>query len=108
MGIHLVAVVKLPLLHWFKLSPLFWPFNLYLPLVRHLPRMCNTISTASSLLAFRLRQILAQGPHHRPNGQGRMERAFHLFIQELLSPPARLRHGSLEEASFHAFVSLAI
>nr|DAD21478.1 TPA_asm: hypothetical protein HUJ06_022941 [Nelumbo nucifera] len=108
MVIHLVAAVKLPLLGYFKLSPLFWPFNLYLPLARHLPGICTTISTASSLLALRLRQIIGRGLHHHPNGQTRMERAFRLFVQEIFPPQAPQRPDTVDETTFHELLSISL
>ena len=42
-------------LHAFKFSILLWPFNLTLPLLRDLPRVCATLRGAASLYAAELR-----------------------------------------------------
>ncbi|OVA15881.1 hypothetical protein BVC80_1821g40 [Macleaya cordata] len=109
--IHLMTVTKLRFIYLFKLSPLLWPFNLYLPLARQLPRICDVLSNASSLFVFRLRLILAQegGGAHQDHlihgggggGRNRWERAFRLFCQEVLPSAAQLRRNRNHEATLH-------
>ncbi|KAJ4962781.1 hypothetical protein NE237_022720 [Protea cynaroides] len=97
MAIHLLVVVaKMPFLQqWFLLSPLFWPFNLYLPVSRYVIRMCNTLSTASSLLTFRLRRIIAGGRNGEGRGLNRIERALRLFWQETIAGSTYYPHNAM-------------
>ena len=46
-------------LHVFQFSFLLWPFNLALPLARHLPRVCITLRRAASHYAAELRGYLS-------------------------------------------------
>lgn len=46
-------------LHVFQFSFLLWPFNLALPLARHLPRVCITIRRAAAYYAAELRGYLS-------------------------------------------------
>jgi hypothetical protein len=50
-------------MHAFKLAVLLWPFNLALPQLRHLPRVCITLRAAASHYAAELREYLAAGNH---------------------------------------------
>lgn len=44
--------------HAFKFSILLWPFNLVLPLLRHLPRVCVTLRGAAAHYDAELRSYL--------------------------------------------------
>ncbi|SPT20522.1 unnamed protein product [Triticum aestivum] len=57
------------LLHAFKFSILLWPFNLTLPLLRDLPRVCATLRGAASLYAAELRASLAGRRRRAPAPQ---------------------------------------
>ncbi|MQM18908.1 hypothetical protein Taro_051908 [Colocasia esculenta] len=105
MAIHALAAVlaKRPILHLlFRLSPLLWPFNLYLPQVRQLPEVCRTVCTASTLLAFRLRRIIAaRVPRYR--------RAVHLLWDELrVDQPRRHPLNVLDDSSISSLLAVAI
>ncbi|CAA6672571.1 unnamed protein product [Spirodela intermedia] len=107
MAIHFLAgavVVKRPLLQLlFRLSPLLWPFNIYLPLARQLPGMCNATVAATSLLLFRLRRIVAaRVPRYR--------RALRLLQDELdgADGVGRRRAAALDDGSLQSLLSVAI
>ncbi|OVA19020.1 hypothetical protein BVC80_8335g3 [Macleaya cordata] len=106
MVMPLIVLAKLPLLHLFKLSPLLWPFNLYLPFARQVTRMCNAITNGSLLFGFRVRQVLAQGPHYR--GRRGWERAF-LLLSQLLGNNglAQPRLNDMDRSSLNALLSVA-
>ncbi|XBI95766.1 hypothetical protein VPH35_032158 [Triticum aestivum] len=55
------------LLHAFKFSILLWPFNLTLPLLRDLPRVCATLRGAASLYAAELRASLGGRRRRAPS-----------------------------------------
>ncbi|XP_044320814.1 uncharacterized protein [Triticum aestivum] len=57
------------LLHAFKFSILLWPFNLTLPLLRDLPRVCATLRGAASLYAAELRASLGGRRRRAPAPQ---------------------------------------
>ena len=57
------------LLHAFKFSILLWPFNLPLPLLRDLPRVCATLRGAASLYAAELRASLGGRRRRAPGPQ---------------------------------------
>ncbi|XXG63814.1 hypothetical protein AAC387_Pa05g1916 [Persea americana] len=101
MGIHVLAA-KLPFMHIFKLSPLLWPFNLYLPVLRHLQRVCQAFSDFSAFFAFRLRQILTV---HQEGRDTRWERAMRLFYQEFMP---HQRPDVLDDSSIQTFLSLSL
>ncbi|KAM3371078.1 hypothetical protein ACQJBY_018450 [Aegilops geniculata] len=46
-------------LHAFKFSILLWPFNLTLPLLRQLPRVCATLRAAAAHFDAELRALLS-------------------------------------------------
>ncbi|KAL5714010.1 hypothetical protein ACHQM5_016028 [Ranunculus cassubicifolius] len=95
-------ILKPCLLHLFKLTPLLWPCNLYLPKIRQLQKTCTTISHASSLFVFRLRRILIERPDDQDERINRWERAFRLFCQEMLPTAHSFRRGRpANEVSFH-------
>ncbi|KAM0827859.1 hypothetical protein ACQ4PT_067913 [Festuca glaucescens] len=50
-------------MHAFKFAVLLWPFNLALPQLRQVPRVCITLRAAASHYAAELRAYLA-GNHH--------------------------------------------
>uniref|UniRef100_A0A453D7V4 Uncharacterized protein n=1 Tax=Aegilops tauschii subsp. strangulata TaxID=200361 RepID=A0A453D7V4_AEGTS len=43
----------------FKFSVLLWPFNITLPLLRHLPRVCATLRAAAAHFDAELRALLS-------------------------------------------------
>ncbi|KAI5010271.1 hypothetical protein ZWY2020_012408 [Hordeum vulgare] len=64
------------LLHAFKLSILLWPFNLTLPLLRHLPRVCATLQGAASLSAAELRASLGGRRRSAPAPPPQLDRQY--------------------------------
>ncbi|CAM0902016.1 unnamed protein product [Alopecurus aequalis] len=48
MVVHVVLLAAGGVVHAFKFSILLWPFNLVLPLLRHLPRVCVTLRIAAA------------------------------------------------------------
>ncbi|XP_037474801.1 uncharacterized protein LOC119352193 [Triticum dicoccoides] len=63
MAVHVVLLAVPALvggfLHAFKFSILLWPFNLTLPLLRHLPRVCATLRAAAAHFDAELRALLS-------------------------------------------------
>ena len=76
------------LLHAFKFSILLWPFNLTLPLLRDLPRVCATLRGAASLYAAELRASL--GGRRR----GRRRRSWTVSISPSAACGDGQRNGS--------------
>uniref|UniRef100_A0A5K1CIL2 Uncharacterized protein n=1 Tax=Nymphaea colorata TaxID=210225 RepID=A0A5K1CIL2_9MAGN len=90
------AISKFLLPQLLGLSPLFWPFNLYVPLARQLPSVCNAVSSTTTILVFRLRRIMLDQPvaagGRSSSGISRWERAIRLLLQLLrLAPSSSIR-----------------
>jgi hypothetical protein len=75
-------------LHAFKFAVLLWPFNLLLPLLRHLPRVCITLRSAASHYAAELRAYRT-GNHQSSD-----------------SSPRGVRRRSAEQLVAHAMMAL--
>lgn len=59
MVVHVVLLAAGGVVHAFKFSILLWPFNLLLPLLRHLPRVCITLRSAAAHYDAELRAYLS-------------------------------------------------
>ncbi|KAL6651913.1 hypothetical protein ACP70R_010838 [Stipagrostis hirtigluma subsp. patula] len=86
MAVH-VALLAVPavaggFLQAFQFAFLLWPFNLALPLARHLPRACVALRGVADFYAAELRRYCASSARLLPPGSHRRHAAPHGGVRQ--------------------------